>query len=72
MDNILKNSNLRGRKQLYSQKESRPILIQWRLGVGRVGRLWVSSDYWLNSRENLMLRRLLSFKRSLQISKRRL
>ena len=45
---------------------------------GRVD-VWKVSSYWLNSRENWMLRRLLSFNRSLfsdnrslQISKRRL
>ena len=77
--NILDSNGLHCYSWLFTRLEGFQILTQWGCEVGRVGCIWIPGWYWLNSRENWMLRRLLLidrsllfFKRSLLFSKRRL
>ena len=77
--NILDSNGLHCYSWLFARLEGFQILTQWGCEVGRVGCIWIPGWYWLNSRENWMLRRLLLidrsllfFKRSLLFSKRRL
>ena len=77
--NILNCNDLRRNFRLLARLGGLQILTQWGCEVCGAGRIWITGSYWLNSRENWMLRRLLLidrsllfFKRSLLFSKRRL
>ena len=70
--NILDSNGLHCYSWLFARLEGFQILTQWGCEVGRVGCIWIPGWYWLNSRENWMLRRLLLIDRSLLFFKRSL